>query len=99
MEFQDGGARRAVRISTRLCANDLDALVSAALAGAGLVRVPSWQVAHCLADGRLRIVLEAYQRPPTPLNVLTLRNRLLLPKVRAFVDFLQQHWMHPRPPL
>jgi DNA-binding transcriptional LysR family regulator len=48
---------------------------------------------------QLRIVLEAYQRPPTPLSILTLRSRLLLPKVRAFVDFLQQHWMHPRPPL
>jgi hypothetical protein len=32
-------------------------------------------------------------------SILTLRNRLLLPKVRAFVDFFQQHWMHPRPPL
>jgi DNA-binding transcriptional LysR family regulator len=42
------------------------------------------------------IVLKAYQRPPTPLSILTLRNRLLLPKVRAFVDFLRQHWMHPR---
>ena len=47
----------------------------------------------------LKVVLEAYQRPPTPLSLLTLRTRLLLPKVRAFVDFLQQHWMHPRPPL
>jgi len=90
--FQEGAVRRSLRIPTRLCANDFDTLVSAALAGAGLVRVPSWQVAHCLADGRLRIVLEAYQRPPTPLSILTLRNRLLLPKVRAFVDFLQQHW-------
>ena len=97
--FQDGAVRRPVRIPTRLCANDFDTLVSAALAGAGLVRVPSWQVAHCLADGRLRIVLEAYQRPPTPLSILTPRTRLLLPKVRAFVDFLQQHWMRPRPPL
>jgi DNA-binding transcriptional LysR family regulator len=97
--FQEGAMRRSLRIPTRLCANDFDTLVSAALAGAGLVRVPSWQVAHCLADGRLRIVLEAYQRPPTPLSILTLRNRLLLPKVRAFLDFLQQHWMHPRPPL
>jgi DNA-binding transcriptional LysR family regulator len=96
--FQDGAARRPLRIPTRLCANDFDTLVGAALAGAGLVRVPSWQVEHCLADGRLRIVLKAYQRPPAPLTVLTLRNRLLLPKVRAFVDFLQQHWMHPRPP-
>jgi DNA-binding transcriptional LysR family regulator len=97
--FQDGTVRRSLRIPTRLCANDFDALVSAALAGAGLVRVPSWQVAHYLADGRLRIVLGAYQRPSTQLSILTLRNRLLLPKVRAFVDFLQQHWMHPRPPV
>jgi DNA-binding transcriptional LysR family regulator len=93
--FQDGAARRSLRIPTRLCANDFDTLVSAALAGSGLVRVPSWQVAHCLADGRLKIVLEAYQRPPTPLSILTLRTRLLLPKVRVFVDFLQQRWMRP----
>jgi DNA-binding transcriptional LysR family regulator len=97
--FEDGAVRRSLRIPTRLCANDFDALVRAALAGVGLVRVPSWQVAHCLADGQLRIVLEAYQRPPTPLSILTLRNRLLLPKVRAFVDFLQQHWRRPQPPL
>jgi molybdate transport repressor ModE-like protein len=95
--FQDGAERKAIRISTRLWANDLDALVRAALAGAGLVRVPSWQVAHLVAEGRLRIVLEAYQRPPTPLSVLALRNRLRLPKVRAFVDFLHGRWMHPTP--
>ncbi len=92
--FQIGAARRALRIPSRLCANDFVTLVSAALAGAGLVRVPSWQVADSLADGRLKVVLEAYQRPPAPLSILTLRTRLLLPKVRAFVDFLQQHWMH-----
>jgi molybdate transport repressor ModE-like protein len=97
--FQGGAERKAIRISTRLWANDLDALVRAALAGAGLVRVPSWQVAPLLADGRLRIVLGTYQRPPTPLSILTLRNRLRLPKVRAFVDFLQQHWTQSRPPL
>jgi molybdate transport repressor ModE-like protein len=97
--FQDSAARRVVRIPTRLCANDLDALVRAAVAGVGLVRVPSWQVADFLADDRLRIVLGAYQRPPTPLTILTLRNRLRLPKVRAFVDFLQRRWMHPPPPL
>src|SRR5246127_5167136 len=72
--FQMGAVRRSLRIPTRLCANDFDTLVSAALAGAGLVRVPSWQVAHCLADGRLRVVLEAYQRPPPPLGILTPRH-------------------------
>jgi DNA-binding transcriptional LysR family regulator len=95
--FQDGAVRRSLRVPTRLCANEFDTLVSAALAGAGLVRVPSWQVARFLADGRLRIVLQAYQRPTTPLSILTLRNRLLLPKVRAFIDYLQLHWKRPRP--
>jgi len=95
--FQDGAERKAIRISTRLWANDLDALVRAALAGTGLVRVPSWQIADLLADGQLQIVLGAYERPPTPLSVLALRNRLRLPKVRAFVDFLQRRWMHPPP--
>jgi DNA-binding transcriptional LysR family regulator len=78
--FQDAAARRAVRISTRLCANDLDVLVRADLAGVGLVRVPSWQVADFLADGRLRTVLEAYQRPPAPLTILTLRKPIATAK-------------------
>lgn len=96
--FQEGAVRRSLRIPTRLCANDFDTLVTAALAGAGFVRVPSWLVARYLADGQLEVVLEDYQRPPTSLSILTLRNRLLLPKVRAFADFLQQHWLRPHPP-
>jgi molybdate transport repressor ModE-like protein len=51
--FQDGAARRAVRISTRLCANDLDVLVRAALAG------PPWQASGSFEyhPGRLPIFL------------------------------------------
>jgi DNA-binding transcriptional LysR family regulator len=97
--FQDGSSRRSLRIPTRLSANDFDTLVSAALAGAELIRVPSWQIAYYLADGRLKTVLKGYQRPSTPLSIVALRTRLLLPKVRAFVDFLQQRWMRPRTPL
>jgi len=97
--FQDGAVRKSVRVPARLCANDFDVLVTAALAGAGLLRVPSWQVAHYLADGRLRTVLQAFERPSTPLSILTVRSRLLLPKVRAFVDFLQQHWARAQAPV
>lgn len=97
--FQVGTERKTFRIPPRLCTNDLDVLVHAALAGAGLVRVPSWQVAHLLTDGRLRTVLRTYQRPPTPLSILMLRNRLRLPKVRTFVDYLQRHWTFSLPPV
>ena len=37
--FQNGAVRRSLRIPTRLCANDFDTLVSAALAGAGIVEI------------------------------------------------------------
>jgi DNA-binding transcriptional LysR family regulator len=96
--FQDGTTRRSLRIPTRVCANDFDTLIGLSVAGAGLVRAPSWQVAPLLAAARLRTVLKGYQRPPTPLSVLTLRNRLVVPKVRAFVDFLHQFWIRPDTP-
>ena len=67
-----------------------------AVAGVGLVRAPSWLVADDLAADRLRVVLESYQRPPTPLCILALRTRLLLPKVRAFVDYLYENWTPAR---
>jgi DNA-binding transcriptional LysR family regulator len=94
--FQYGASRRSLRIPTRLCANDYDTLASMAVAGVGLVRAPSWLVADDLAADRLRVVLESYQRPPTPLCILALRTRLLLPKVRAFVDYLYENWTPAR---
>jgi len=72
--FQDGAVRRSLRIPTRLCANDFDTLVSAAWQGPGSSECRPGRLRIVLADGRLRIVLEAYQRPPTPLSILTLRN-------------------------
>src|SRR6185312_8612201 len=53
------GRKAAVRVPARLRANTLDAVVAAALGGAGLVCAPSWQVSEDVASGRLKIVLEA----------------------------------------
>ncbi len=90
--FQTEAGRKTVQVPARICANNLDAVVAAALGGAGLVRAPSWQIAGHVASGRLRIVLEQYQRPSTPLHALFLHTRLRSPKVRAFVDFLAKQW-------
>ena len=38
-----------VPIPARIRANSLDAVVAAALGGAGLVRAPSWQIADLVA--------------------------------------------------
>jgi DNA-binding transcriptional LysR family regulator len=94
--FQTAAGRRSVTVPALLRANDLDAVVAAALGGAGLVRAPSWQIAHHVVAGRLQPVLTPYQRPSTPLHALFLPVRLASPRVRAFADFLVEQWGDPR---
>ena len=60
----------------------------AALAGHGLVYLPTYLVGDALQSGRLVTALDDYLVPPLALRALYLHNRHLSAKVRAFVDFL-----------
>jgi DNA-binding transcriptional LysR family regulator len=88
------GARleRRIRISARLWMNSLDALVTAAKQGAGIVRVLSWQVEADIAAGALQRILYDFEPPPVPLHLLFQPSRLTSPKSRLFVDYLVQQW-------
>ncbi|MGY4475057.1 DNA-binding transcriptional LysR family regulator [Bradyrhizobium sp. USDA 3364] len=91
--FADGTKTgRKFRISGRLWMNSLDALVSAAREGAGIVRVPSWQVQPDLVSGRLKRLLIDHEPAPTPLHLMLQPSRLASPKIRAFVDYLVEQW-------
>jgi DNA-binding transcriptional LysR family regulator len=91
--FADGTKTgRKFRISGRLWMNSLDALVNAARDGAGIVRVPSWQVQSDLAAGRLQRLLIDHEPAPTPLHLMLQPSRLAAPKIRAFVDYLVEQW-------
>jgi DNA-binding transcriptional LysR family regulator len=85
-------ADRKIRISGRLWMNSLDALATAAKEGAGIVRVPSWQVEADIRAGSLRRILADYEPPPTPLHLMFQPSRLASPKTRAFVDYLIERW-------
>ena len=88
---------RKIRISGRLWMNSLDALVGAAREGAGIVRVPSWQVEADLAAGRLQRLLAGHEPAPTPLHLMFQPSRLASPKIRAFVDYLVERWQDMDP--
>ncbi|MHC2434123.1 LysR family transcriptional regulator [Bradyrhizobium sp. USDA 4451] len=91
--FADGSKTgRKFRISGRLWMNSLDALVAAARDGAGIVRVPSWQVQSDLLNGRLQRLLIDHEPAPTPLHLMLQPARLASPKIRAFVDYLVEQW-------
>lgn len=95
--FQLPSSRKSVRISGRLWINSLNALVTAAKEDAGIVRVPSWQVADDIAAGRLKRILTAYERPPTPVHALFQPAKLASTKIRVFVDYLVEQLAGQKP--
>lgn len=75
-----------VRVHPKLSCNSNEAVIAAALDGWGLTRLLSYQVAPLVADGRLQVVLSAFEEPPLPVHVVHSEGRNAAAKVRAFVD-------------
>jgi DNA-binding transcriptional LysR family regulator len=76
-----------VAVRSRLVVSTAEAAIDAAIAGVGLTRVLSYQVARPVAAGTLRIVLGDYESIPRPVS-FTYRSGALLPlKLRAFLDY------------
>lgn len=76
-----------IPIRPRFSVNTASAAIDAALAGAGIVRVLSYQVASAIAEGKLVPVLEAFQTGPRPVHLLHGGQPILPHKLRAFLDF------------
>jgi DNA-binding transcriptional LysR family regulator len=70
----------------RLTTTTNDSAIAAAVAGFGLTRVLSYQVANQLRDGTLKIVLADFEPPALPVNVVHREGRYATHKVRAFLD-------------
>lgn len=69
----------------RLMLNHNELVRDAAEAGLGLARMQSYQVAQSVAQGRLRIVMPAWEPSPAPVHLLHADARAASAKVSAFV--------------
>ena len=72
---------------SRLTVTTAEAALDAALAGAGLTRVLSYQAAAAVCDGRLVLVLRDFEPEPNPVGLVYPSGRLVPLKLRAFLDF------------
>lgn len=81
------GAAERVTPAVQLSVNAADVAIAAAVAGKGVVRVLSYQIAPEIAAGRLAIVLAQYEAPPIPVHLVHLAGRRADAKLRAFIDF------------
>jgi DNA-binding transcriptional LysR family regulator len=81
-------ASRQVRVFPRLTVTEAEAAIGAAVDGHGVTRVLSYQVERELKAGRLKVILEDFESPPWPVNIIYPEARLSAAKVRAFVDLV-----------
>ncbi|ARP81846.1 LysR family transcriptional regulator [Bordetella genomosp. 8] len=84
--FMVQGEQKPLRFTPRLATTTNDSAIAAAVAGFGMARVLSYQVAGELWDGRLRVVLVDYEPPAMPIHVIHREGRHAMQKVRAFLD-------------
>ncbi|MBD0702116.1 MULTISPECIES: LysR family transcriptional regulator [unclassified Pseudomonas] len=86
-----------VPVTGPMLINSSSGLHRAALAGMGVVMLPDALVAQDLEEGHLVALLQDYQLPHRPMNLMYAQDRYRLPKLRSFVEFAMQQWGKPQP--
>ena len=84
------GDNLGIRVTGNLVCNSDEVLKQAALDAAGIARFPELFVADELASGKLVRILADYELLPGSLYAVFPTRANLAPKVRAFVDFLDE---------
>jgi DNA-binding transcriptional LysR family regulator len=90
-EWQAPRSRGSRPAATRLSVNSMDAAISAAMAGLGIVRTLSYQVASHFADGTLVPVATTEAAPAIPVSLLFQSGRRDTPNIRTFLEQVREH--------
>jgi len=86
--FATGRSQVSVPVHSRLVVNTAEAAIDAAIAGVGVTRVLSYQIAKATAEGSLRVILHEFELAPWQISLVHAGQGLLPLKLRAFLDFV-----------
>jgi len=89
------GKEVSVRVRGPLESNLGEVLRDAAIAGIGIALHSTWHVCEDLRAGRLQQVLPRYSLPESGIYAVMPQRRWVLPRARAFVDFLAERFGDP----
>ncbi len=93
--FRAHGQTRTIDISNRVLVDNGDAALRLAIAGCGITRLADLVTSQAVREGLLRPVLvDSHVGDPVPLSAVYPQGRHRMPKVRAFLDFLVEHFSH-----
>lgn len=85
--FTKGKAEITVPIKARLTVNTAESTIDAAVAGLGITRALSYQVAEGMRAGTLALALEDFEPEPFPVSLVYAAQGPLPLKLRGFIDF------------
>lgn len=100
--FARRGKLRERVVTGRFVADSPATILAAAIAGAGIARLPEYQAQAALTAGKLVEILGEFAPPPAPINVLypPPGTGLQIPaKLRAFIDLALARLAAPKPAL
>lgn len=80
------GTPQLFKVSPRMSTTTNDSAIAAAVAGFGLTRILSYQVADPLRTGQLVTVLADFEPPALPVHLVHREGRNAAQRVRAFLD-------------
>jgi DNA-binding transcriptional LysR family regulator len=86
--FHEDGKAFSVPVKSTLRCNHVQAAVDACVAGLGCGVFMSYQVAALVEQGQLKVVLDAFEPPPRPVNLVVPQARLLPARTRVFIDWM-----------
>jgi DNA-binding transcriptional LysR family regulator len=91
--YRVGSKEVTMHVTGKCRVNNSEVLLQLALGGAGIVMFPTYILGPYLKSGRLvEILADSVANPDTYLYATYLPNRYMLPKVRAFIDHLMEHF-------
>jgi DNA-binding transcriptional LysR family regulator len=96
--FGRGDEALSVRMTPRLVVTSNDSALDAAMAGLGITRLLSYQVADHVERGELRLLLEDFEEQAWPVHIVHREGRHGSAKVRSFIDLAVER-LRAHPPL
>lgn len=86
--FNDSSRMLDVRVRSRMSVSTAEAAIDCAVAGVGVTRVLCYQIADHLKAGRLVRVLDAFEPPASPVQLIYPGGGRTPMKLRAFLDYI-----------
>jgi DNA-binding transcriptional LysR family regulator len=95
VRLENGDESAQLTLDARLLVSDMDILHGATSAGLGIALLPAFQCLEDLRARRLERVLRDWNAPPTAVHVVYPSTRHISPKLKSFVEHLQERMTPP----